>query len=42
MLLSGNYLQWKNLLLNYMNQFSAEERQKVFAENAIQFYNLNI
>jgi L-fuconolactonase len=42
MLLSGNYLQWKNLLQNYMNQFSTEERQKVFAENAIQFYNLNI
>ena len=26
---------------NYMVQFSDEEKQKVFDENAIKFYNLN-
>jgi L-fuconolactonase len=41
MLLSGNYGQWKNLLQNYMNQFSTKEKQKVFGENAIDFYNLS-
>ena len=41
-LLSGNYLKWKNLLKKYMNQFSSQENQKVFRENAIEFYNLII
>lgn len=40
MLLSGNYLRWKDLLQQYMNQFSAEEKEKVFAQNAIDFYNV--
>lgn len=42
MLLSGNYSQWKNLLNNYMNQFSTDDKQKVFGENAIQFYHLTL
>jgi L-fuconolactonase len=41
MLLSGTYSKWKSLLENYMNNFSTEEKQKLFGENAIKFYNLN-
>jgi L-fuconolactonase len=40
MLLSGTYSKWKNLLKNYLLQFSDEEKQKVFGKNAIKFYNL--
>ncbi len=40
MLLSGIYVQWKSLLEKYMESFSAEDREKVFGSNAIQFYNL--
>ena len=42
MLLSGNYLKWKKLVEQYMEPFSAEQKQKVFRENAIEFYNLTI
>ena len=42
MLLSGNYLKWKKLVEQYMDPFSAEQKQKVFRENAIEFYNLTI
>ncbi len=42
MLLSGTYRKWKNLLEKYMLQFSDEEKQKVFGNNAIKFYNLNL
>ncbi|MDE3183360.1 MAG: amidohydrolase family protein [Bacteroidota bacterium] len=41
MLLSGNYKKWKELLENYMAGFSSEEKEKVFTQNAIDFYNLN-
>lgn len=41
-LLSGNYLKWKKLVEQYMDPFSAEQKQKVFRENAIAFYNLTI
>lgn len=40
MLLSGIYVQWKSLLEKYMENFTEEERAKVFGENAVQFYNL--
>ena len=40
MLVSGIYDQWKKLLENYMMNFSIAEKQKVFEENAIKFYNL--
>lgn len=40
MLLSGIYVQWKSLLEKYMENFSEEDRQKIFGENAIEFYNL--
>ncbi|WP_243751601.1 amidohydrolase family protein [Niastella caeni] len=40
MLLSGIYVQWKSLLDKYMENYSPEEREKVFGRNAIQFYNL--
>jgi L-fuconolactonase len=42
MLLSGDYLKWKKLVEQYMEPFSAEQKQKVFRENAIEFYNLTI
>ena len=42
MLVSGIYTKWKNLLEGYMKQFSQEEKQKVFGENAIHFYNIHL
>ena len=39
-LLSGIYVQWKSLLEKYMENFTEEDRLKVFGENAITFYNL--
>jgi L-fuconolactonase len=39
-LLSGIYVQWKSLLEKYMENFSADDREKVFGLNASQFYNL--
>jgi L-fuconolactonase len=39
-LLSGIYVQWKSLLEKYMENFSEEDRLKVFGENAIEFYKL--
>ena len=39
-LLSGIYVQWKSLLDKYMENYSPEDRAKVFGINAIQFYNL--
>lgn len=40
MLLSGNYRQWKNLVEKYMQNYSANDKEKIFALNAIRFYNL--
>jgi L-fuconolactonase len=42
MLLSGIYVQWKSLLEKYMEKFDEEEKQKVFADNAVQFYKLSL
>lgn len=39
-LVSGMYVQWKSMLEKYMENYKEEERQKVFGENAVQFYNL--
>ena len=39
-LVSGMYVQWKSLLEKYMENYSEEEREKVFGANAVQFYNL--
>jgi L-fuconolactonase len=39
--ISGGYLIWKNLVENYMRNFSAEDNEKVFKKNAIEFYNLS-
>jgi len=38
--LSGTYMQWKDLLGNYMEKYSGEDRQKIFGLNAENFYNL--
>jgi L-fuconolactonase len=40
MLLSGIYVQWKSLLEKYMENMTEEDRQNVFGENAMSFYNL--
>lgn len=40
LLLSGKYIEWKELLMTYMNKFSAEEKKAVFGLNASKFYNL--
>lgn len=40
MLLSGEYTEWKDLLMTYMTNFSAEEKDAVFGLNASKFYNL--
>ena len=40
MLLSGIYVQWKSLLEKYMENFSEDDRQKVFGNNAVEFYKL--
>jgi L-fuconolactonase len=42
MLLSGTYGKWKNLIEKYMVRFSVQEREKVFTQNAIDFYNLSL
>jgi len=42
MLLSGIYVQWKSLLEKYMENYSEEERIKVFGRNAEIFYKLNM
>lgn len=39
-LVSGIYVQWKSLLEKYMENFSEDDRVKVFGENAERFYNL--
>ncbi len=39
-LLSGMYVQWKSLLEKYMENFTQEDREKVFGGNAMKFYNL--
>jgi L-fuconolactonase len=39
-LLSGIYVQWKSMLEKYMDQFSPEDKEKVFGSNAVSFYNL--
>ena len=39
-LVSGMYVQWKSLLLKYMEDYKTEDKEKVFTKNAIQFYNL--
>jgi L-fuconolactonase len=41
-LISGGYARWKTLLENYTRNFSAEEKENIFKQNAIRFYNLNI
>jgi L-fuconolactonase len=38
--LAGTYLSWMNLVLKYLEQFSAIERNKIMGENAVVFYNL--
>jgi len=39
-LISGTYTKWKNLVENYMHDYSQVEKEKIFKGNAIEFYNL--
>lgn len=39
-LVSGMYVQWRSLLEKYMENYSEEDRAKVFGLNAVKFYNL--
>jgi L-fuconolactonase len=39
-LLSGMYVQWTSLLRKYMEQFSEDDKDKVFSGNAVTFYGL--
>lgn len=39
-LVSGMYVQWKSLLEKYMENYTEEDREKVFGGNAVQFYEL--
>lgn len=40
LLLAGSYGQWKNLLQRYAQQFSPQEQQQLFNDNALRFYKL--
>lgn len=40
MLVSGIYVQWKSLLEKYMENYTPEEKEKVFGLNAQAFYGL--
>jgi len=40
MLVSGIYVQWKSLIVKYMEHFSPEDQDKIFRTNAIRFYHL--
>lgn len=39
-LVSGIYVQWKSLLEKYMENYTPEDREKVFGLNAVAFYSL--
>lgn len=39
-LVSGMYVQWKSLLDKYMEQFSPDDKEKIFGTNAVEFYGL--
>ncbi|MES1215590.1 MAG: amidohydrolase family protein, partial [Bacteroidota bacterium] len=39
-LVAGIYVQWKSLLEKYMENFTEDDRQKLFGGNAVGFYNL--
>lgn len=41
LLLSGIYVQWKSMLEKYMENYTSEDKEKVFGLNAIQFYGLD-
>jgi len=38
---AGSYSEVMNLVMNYINKFSAYDQQKILGGNAIKFYNLN-
>ncbi|GAB3172691.1 amidohydrolase family protein [Telluribacter humicola] len=40
-LVATEYAEMKNILVEYMEGFSATEKEKIFGLNAVKFYNLN-
>ncbi len=40
LLLSGEYTEWKELIIEYMNDLSVEKKNNMFGLNAVKFYNL--
>lgn len=40
MLLSGTYDKWKMLVENYIRQFTERDKENIFRNNAIRFYNI--
>ena len=42
MLLSGIYVQWKSLLEKYMENYTQDEKDLVFGQNAMNFYSLRV
>ena len=38
--MADNYLNWFDLAMNYCNSFSEDEKNKIFSQNATQFYSL--
>lgn len=40
MLLSGTYDKWKMLIENYIRQFAKADKENIFRNNAIRFYNI--
>jgi L-fuconolactonase len=41
LLLVSNYTNWINLLKKYTKDFTAAQKQSIFNDNAIKFYNIN-
>lgn len=41
LLLASNYTNWINLLKKYTKDFTAIQKQAVFNDNAVKFYNIN-
>ncbi len=40
LLLAGIYVQWKSLIMKFMERYGAEDQEKIFGENAVRIYRL--
>ncbi|MGN6340353.1 MAG: amidohydrolase family protein [Ginsengibacter sp.] len=39
--ISGGYSRWKQLVENFVRDFSKEDKEKIFTKNAMEFYNVH-